>query len=383
MAPEPNNLFCVGDHCSLSPDGGDSGYHHARERIKRLLIRDTLVDSLSRFSQHKQSYPFVVPSHLRPGHASSSKEYHLHNSALVILLNGHLPDKLRKHFRCREGNRLRMNNLVDVAPDLAALRTYNPQQRYSTHPDFETLIQQLLPLDFSLLIQQSLDEERHDSVYELSHFHVKVERILDNALRSMGIYLNYLEKNLYERGDEFADRLEKKFFEYFNFYHNSAGRRSAATLAAQLLARENQEGTVFITSQQDRRLTLFSTTKHESSLLRKTRIEHFTLIKLNPIETKRLREWGQQVGLKIGTDFMITRKRNEGVFVLRTQFEHTPAALPVTSGALRSEINVREKWVRLVSEQIVSLKPTVSETIHFPCVYQNETDWNKVKKIIS
>ncbi|MBF0454153.1 MAG: hypothetical protein HQL72_04955 [Magnetococcales bacterium] len=380
MAITPST-FSPGDHCPLAPEGEDSGYHCTRERITLLLIRNTLIESLQRFNQENEPYPFVHPHRLRPGTVSSSKEYHLHNSALVLLLSGHLPAKLRKHFRCRPGNRMRMSNLMDVAPDLLSLKNYNPQQRYSTHPDFDQLIQRLLPLDFSLLIQQTLDQERHESVYELTHFHVKIERILDSALRSMGIFLNYLEKDLYEKGDGFVELLEKKFFEYFNFHHNSAGRRSAATLAAQLLARENQAGTVFITSQQDRRLTLFSTTQNSSSLLRKTHIVHYTLLALNKEQAVQLKKWGREVGLSINRDYRVARQPDAEIFILKTRFEHTPAASPSQDGLLRAGINRREKWVRLVAEEIISIKPSCPDVIHFPCVYAKQIDWKKVRKI--
>lgn len=376
-----HTTFSPGDICSLSPNGVDSGYHSTRERISRLLIRNTLVESYRRFAAQKQPYPFVDPHNLRPGSASSSKEFHLHNSALVVLINGHLPEKLRKHFRCRTGNLMRMKNLVEVAPDLTTLDEYRPQQRFSTHPGFETLLEHLLPLDFSLLVQQSLESDRQESVYELSHFHVKIERILDNALRSLGVDLNYLQSGLYEKGDEFVEKLEKKFFEYYNFYHNSAGRRSAATIAAQLLAREHQEGTVFITSQQERRLTLFSTVKDDDAPLSATKIEHFTLLLLDGDNTHRLREWGQDVGLNILRDYMVARNSHGGIFILKTQFEHTPVACPTKDGRVRSDINVREKWVRLLREEIVSVKPSCPDVIHFPCVYQNGINWKKVRKI--
>jgi hypothetical protein len=345
------------------------------------LIQHTLINSYHEFVRQKKPYPLVDPHSLRPGSASPSKEFYLHHAALVVLLNGQLSDKLRHHFRCRGGNRLRMRNLVDVAPDLSYLKSYRPQQRYSTHPHFERLIQQLLPLDFALLVQQSLDQERHGLAYELSHFHVKIEGILDNALRSMGIYLNYLKEDLYERGDSYVDLLEKKFYEYFNFYHNSAGRRTAAVLAAQLLAQEGQEGTVYVSSQQDRRLTLFSSGPSTTSALRKTDVEHFTLLALSSSTTKKLKEWGQEVGLNIGRDYLISKKSKEKIFILHTQFEQTPAASPSLDGQLRSKINRQKKWVRLVKEQIISINPSCRDVIHFPCVYQKGVDWKKIRKI--
>ena len=70
----------------------------------------------------------------------------------------------------------------------------------------------------------------------LTHMHVKVERLTDTAIKELGKELGYVERRLFERGEDYVDALESKFFEYFGFSANAAGRKSAAAMAAQLLS---------------------------------------------------------------------------------------------------------------------------------------------------
>lgn len=362
----------------VSSETGKSTHHETfaafRKRLVRFLVNYTLVESLENFSQAHEPYPFVNPTFLRPGSVGPSYEYHMHKNALIVLMDGYFPKKLRKHFRCRDINRVRKANILDVAPDLTTLEGMPVLHRYSNQPGFEQLMRALIPLDFALLIQKARDIQPENDLYEITHFHVKIERLMDNALRSLGVDLNYLERNLYEKGDAFVETLEKKYFEYFNFYHNAAGRRSAAALAAQILAKEKMATAVFITSQQDRRFSLFTADAKSTNI----QIEQYILLELNVADTKNFIAWGAMAGLNIEENFQIDCREGKGVYLFRGKYEHTEAGLPSPGAALKPGINSKEKWVRLVKEEILSMNPEVTESILFPIVYRSEIPWTEL-----
>ncbi|MEO5377205.1 MAG: hypothetical protein H7832_05410 [Magnetococcus sp. DMHC-6] len=348
----------------------------ARDRILWILIQYTLIESYHIFLKEREPYPFVQPAMLKPGAVSTIREYTLHRSGLVTLIDGILPERLRKHFHVRSGNRVLKKNIVEVAPDLPELSAYSTASRKVSNKGFDALLRMLLPLDYTLLIQGL--EENNVKEFHLTNFHVKIERIIDNAIRSLGIHLNYLERDLYEKGEIFIDALEKKFFEYYSFYHNAAGRRSAAALATQLLTREKLIGSVFINSQQDRRLTVL-TTSGESQ---ETHIEQYLLLLLPPEHLKALKIWGRRQNIDIIKHYQIAKyKFNSGVFLFRVRYQHTEAGSPTPDGTTRKNFSFRDKWIRLKDEAIIPIVMTETTEIGYQAVYRrNPADEPSMEK---
>lgn len=338
------------------PQSDENSYEMARKQVTDFLIRYTLRESHDTFVRLRQPYPFVSRTSLRPGAVTSTKEYTLHNNALVIMVDGTIPSGLRKHFRYREGNRVNKRNILSVAPELP-MENYDRGMRMLRHGRFEEFFRLMLPLDYALVIQRDAEEEDTDEHgYGISHFHVKIERLTDNALRDIGVHLNFLERHIFEHGEAFIEELEKKFFEYFNFYHNAAGRRSAAALSAQLLGREGLRSTVFIASQQDRRLTLLSTNGRDEEVS----IEQFLLLKMEKEELQAFKLWGKKEGINVARHYLISQQRGAGVAVLRVRYTHTAAGKPSPDGSLKT-FNFRERWIRLAEEVLV---PVVDSQVH-------------------
>ncbi|MBF0629116.1 MAG: hypothetical protein HQL91_12940 [Magnetococcales bacterium] len=335
-------------------------YWNTRERVLQLLLQYTLIESYRKFVQKRAPYPFVTPEMAWPGASTATREYSLHNTCLIALLDSPLPDKLRKHFRCREGNRVTYANIMDVAPDVTVLEHYNDSHKDSSHNSFPELLRLLLPLDYALLIQNTAPPGAGEKKMELSHFHMRIERLTDNALRHLGIHLNYLERSLLERGEAFLELLEKKLFEYYNFYHNAGGRRAASVHAAQLLMRERLAGTILVGSQQDRRLTLLTT----SGKTQQTRIEQYFLVKLEGERLSELLALGKKAKLALRDHFLINPgNHQEGVVILRIEYEHTEAALPAAQ-AKRTE-QIKQNWLRIREQHLVPIVPDESRRIGF------------------
>lgn len=343
-------------------------YWATRDKVFQLLLQYTLIESYQKFVNKQAAYPFVTPAMVRPGAISATKEHALHNTCLITLLDAALPDKLRKHFRCRKGNQVSRENIADVAPDLPNLNFYNDLHKDASHEGFTSLLRMLLPLDYSLLIQNCGGPDLASKKMELSNFHVRIERLTDNALRNLGIHLNFLERSLYEKGDEFIEMLEKKFFEYYNFYHNAGGRRAAAAHAAQLLFREKLPGTIFVGSQQDRRLTLLTT----NGVSQQTRVEQFFFIKLEDEVYDAFLDFGKKNGIDVKKNYLIQPGSKEGLVVLRAEYEHTTTGQPNPNDLLRDELEIHEKWVRLKEEAIIPLVSGQGDRIGFSFAYRGE-----------
>ncbi|MBF0417232.1 MAG: hypothetical protein HQL86_03180 [Magnetococcales bacterium] len=343
-------------------------YWAARDKILKLLLHYTLIESFKKFIKRQMPYPYVSPSMVRPKAATASREYTLHNTCLITLLDSPLPGNLKKHFRCREGNRVTRENIVDVAPDLPFLGNYCDSHRDSSHPAFVNLLRMLLPLDYSLLIQNTASPNDPMKKIELSNFHVRIERLTDNALRHLGIHLNYLERSLREKDDTFIETLEKKLYEYYHFYHNAGGRRAAAVHAAQLLFREKLPGTILVGSQQDRRLTLL--TLHGKN--QQTSVEQFFLIKLSSAAVSELIDLGTTHDIDIQKNFLISiDDEHEGLVVLKAEYAHTEAAKPTLEKKSRDGDQIHEDWLQLVRECIVPITPQETTQIGYSFAYRS------------
>ena len=75
-----------------------------------------------------------------------------------------------------------------------------------------------LKMDYALLIQRN---QRTKVQYGLTHFHVRVDWPIADAAEDMAQSLRYISKDLYEKGDKYAEDIQKKFFEYYGFIFTS------------------------------------------------------------------------------------------------------------------------------------------------------------------
>jgi hypothetical protein len=230
-----------------SPADRDS-FVDNRRRLTDILVRYCLIDSLDRFNKHGTPYPFIEPANLLPNTATPSIEQPYQNTVLVFMLDGGLPRGLNKHFRLRGSNRVTWRNIQRLAPGIGA-GDYKSAHCELQAPQAEQLLRKLSKLDYALMI------ERNDDTFALTHMHVKVERLTDNAIKDLGKTLGYIDRRLFERGEDYVDALEAKFFEYYGFSQNASGRKGAAAMAAQLLAGHDERFAVFVSSQEDCRLS--------------------------------------------------------------------------------------------------------------------------------
>ena len=326
----------------------------SRASLTKQFLRHSLIDSFYRFISDGKPYPFITADQLLPGLSQARVEHHHQSTVLMFLINDALPRPLNKHFRLRASNRVSWRNIQRLAPDLD-LSDFKAAHCRLDNPGFRDLLPRLLALDYALLAQLSDD----DDGMVLSHMHVKVERLTDTAIKELGKQLGYIERRLFERGEDYVEELEGKFFEYFGFSANAAGRKSAAAMAAQLLSGHNKRFTVFVAGQEDCRLTVLD----HGPL-----IDQYLLIRPSVLALQRFRQAAATVGVQdlgayalSGPDNVRTAKdpeENDSVFPLlyRLRLERTPAGQPAGQGKRRHrDRDLLKPWLRIRAAAVLPL----------------------------
>jgi hypothetical protein len=207
--------------------------------------------------------------------------------------------------------------------------------------EVEGLLGKLCALDYALMITRpTTPKNEPDGPCVLTHMHVKVERLTDMAIKEMAKSLGYIDQRLFERGEDYVDALEAKFFEYYGFSFNASGRKGAAAMAAQLFAAHRLRFSVFVSSAEDGRLTVLD----ESPL-----ITQYMLIKLDAEDAERFAEAAKDFG---GAQAFGAADRPR-VLLYRVRFRRTQVAQPEARG-LRSDRSLQAPWLEIADEAVLS-----------------------------
>jgi hypothetical protein len=314
-----------------------------RARLTDQLLRHSLIDSFFRFIAEGKPYPFVTADQLLPNLSPAWIEQRHQNTVLMFLIDGVLPRPLNEHFRLRTSNRVTWRNIQRLAPDLD-LSDFKAAHCHLNDAGFEALLTRLLALDYALLAQQS---DAGDGV-ALSHMHVKLERLTDTAIKELGKQLGYIDRRLFERGEDYVEALEGKFFEYFGFAANAAGRKSAAAMAAQLLSAHSRRFTVFVAGQEDCRLTVLD----QGPL-----IEQYLLIRPTGLALQRFQLAAIAAGIQDLQDYALNKvatASSDSAFPMlyRLRLERTAAAKP--GGRRHRDRDLLKPWLRIKDAAVLA-----------------------------
>ncbi len=312
-------------------------YLDSRSRLTDILIRYCLIDSYTTFKSHGARYPFIDPANLLPNTGSPNIEQPYQNTVLIFMLDGGLPRGLNKHFRLRGSNQVTWRNIQRLAPDIDA-GEYKSAHCELQSPEAERLLRKLSRLDYALMV------ERDKDVFSLSHMHVKVERLTDNAIKDLGKQLGYIDRRLFERGEDYVDALEAKFFEYYGFSQNASGRKGAAAMAAQLLDDHVGRFSVFVSSQEDCRLTQLD----EGDL-----ITQYLLVRLDEDDKAALSavlDKTAQSGLE---DYVIdVSDEGHPIVLFRVRFRRRNPALGAGRGVI--DRSLTEPWLDIADQAVLA-----------------------------
>lgn len=341
-------------------------YRTLRNELDYSLIQFGLIDPYFKFQKAGTDYKFVVKRELKPRAKVTEMESDLIDGFIILFTESAVPAELKKYIRYFDNNKVTKENLPEmvlsssrVAPD------FLKSQKAFEHTKFLHLLKTLLPVDYSLLIQQ--DNSSKKNRYLLSHFHVRIDWLIDFAAESLGKQLRYISKDLYEKGEKHAENLVEKLFEYFTFHHTASGRRTAAIVACQLLTAADFISTVYVNSAESRTLTRIS----EES------VSKFCLVKLSKEHMETI-EASEKLDIKnFRKDYLIHDGGDYGVGIFRVVYTHNKSSSPPADGKLR-ELQSDVQWVK-ISEQHLLPKPAAGHQrpLNYSIIYDQQDPFSR------
>jgi hypothetical protein len=201
-------------------------------------------------------------------------------------------------------------------------------------------------VDYALLIQRD-PAGRSRNRYALSHFHVRIDWPIADAAEDFARRLRYISKDLYEKGDKYAEDVQKKFFEFYGLPSMVGGRRTAACVAAQYLKRIRCITTVYAASSESRALIRLS----------ERGVAKMVLMTFSEEDIRGLAE-NHHISLKsFRKNYVVARDDDRSVCIFQVTYVHTNWARPPDDGKLR-EIKSDVNWLSVATQHIVP-KPGV------------------------
>ena len=199
--------FCKPRHALSREDRLRRSYYQVlRDELDQFVLNYSLVESYNNFLRLRTPYPFVELRELKPRARIPSVEFDAQNSFLIIFCEDAIDKKHKKYIRYFDANKTTKTNLLRQKhfPDV---ENYNRNLKHFETDEFFSLLKTLLPVDYALLIQKN---PRTKAQYALTHFHVRVDWPIADASEDLAKFLRYISKDLYEKGDKYAENMQKK-----------------------------------------------------------------------------------------------------------------------------------------------------------------------------
>ena len=322
-----------------------SYYELLRDELDHFLLQYTLIDSYNRFLSEQIPFPFVEKRELKPRALIPNQEYECQNAFLVIFVEDIVPSEHKKYIRFFDVNKTTKTNLLRFKT-LSLSQKFDRNCKYLESIHFRSFMKQLLQVDYALLIQRdpaSLAKNR----YGLSHFHVRIDWPIADAAEDLARSLRYISKDIYEKGDKYAEDIQKKFFEYYGLPLMAGGRRTAAIVAAQYMKRIPGITTIYVGSSETRSLIRISERGVSKSVL----------MKISPKDQEQL---AGSAGLSphiFKKHYVVARENKYAICIFQASYAQTYHSRPPDDGKLR-DIKSDLNWLA-VGEQHVLPKPGV------------------------
>jgi hypothetical protein len=313
-------------------------YEVMRDALERRLVKVSLIDSFYNHLKNGVEYSFVDKSELKPKSKKMERESNLFNTFIVIFHEGVIRPELKNHIRFFPENGVVKRNL-EYLTDLLLHEKFNRNLCHFDDPNFFDFIEQLLNVDYALLIQQDSSVKKKNR-YALTHLHVKIDWPIADAAEDLARWLRYVQNSLYENGDREGRLLQNKLFEYYGCHYSVGGRRTAGLIAAQLLKGLDCISTVFISSSESRSMYKYS----------ERGVSKFFLIQLTE---KQVMELSEKEGMKPETFISNYLYPADGfqLGIGEAVYGPTPHSKPPEDGKLR-KLNPAYNWLKLRGELI-------------------------------
>ncbi len=322
-----------------------SYYELLRDELDQHMLGYALIDSYKNFVLKKVPYPFVEKRELKPRARLPGVEYECQNAFLVIFVEDAIPEVHKKYIRFFDVNKTIKTNILRYE-SLPLEGKFDRNQKYLESAHFDDLLKVLLPIDYALLIQRDPASRTRDR-YSLSHFHVRVDWPISDAAEDLAQSLRYISKDLYEKGDKYAEDIQKKFFEYYCLPVMVGGRRTAAIVASQYLKRIPCITTVYAGSSESRALIRISERGVSKAVLMKFKNAEMDQIAAeNGISTRSFKK-----------NYVFSNEKKDGICIFQATYAFTNHSRPPDDGKLR-DIKPDLNWLSVGGQHILP-KPGV------------------------
>lgn len=317
-----------------------SYYELLRDELDQFLLQYALIDSYRNFYDRKVAFPFVEKRELKPRARIPDVEYECQNTFLVIFLEDTLPSEHKKYIRFFDDNKTTKTNLLQ-SKTLPLLTKFDRNQKHLESAHFYDFLKILLPVDYALLVQRDRVSKARNK-YSLSHFHVKIDWPIADAAEDLARNLRYLSKDIYEKGDKYAEDIQKKFFEYYGLPTMAGGRRSAAIVAAQYLKRIPCISTVYAGSSESRALIRIS----------ERGVSKAILMPFTPAEMNQMAEENHMAPRTFRKYYVIDRNGRNGLCIFQATYAYTSHSRPPEDGKLR-DLKPDLSWLTVGGQHIL------------------------------
>ncbi len=320
-----------------------SYYELLRDDFDQFILNYALIDSYDNFFKKQIPYPFVEKRELKPRAIIPNVEHECQNAFLVVLLEDSIPSVHKKYIRFFDMNKTTKINFIR-AKMLSLSEKFDRTQKYIENVHFNDFIKDLLPVDYALLIQRDGATTARDR-YAITHFHVRIDWPVADAAEDLAIKLRYISKHIYEKGDKYAEDVQKKFFEYYGLPFMVGGRRTAAVVASQYFSKLDFMATVYAASSESRALLKIS----------ERGVSKAILAKFNNEEMGQIAEANKITISYFKKNYVVLWEGKESICLFKVTYNYTSHARVPEDGKLR-DINSDPYWLT-VGEQHILPKP--------------------------
>jgi hypothetical protein len=336
-------------------------YVHLRDELERKMLSLALETPYRSCLENKIPYPYTDAGELRPKKKKEFlKESPVARPFIIIFCEDSVDAAHQKYIRFSDSNRVRKDNL-SLIPNLTLNRAFYSTARFFERNSFFGLLEQLLDVDYCLLIQRD-NRYKKQQRYCLTHFHIKIDWPITDAAESLAKELRYISKNLYEKGDRYAEILQQKLFEYYGCHHQATGgRRSAALIAAQYFKSVPYLTTVYVSSAQTMTVTSYS----EKGTGRYAIVQFDRDFARSVMQECRLTEEQFRQGYALGES-----EKGYDV-IMHVRYEHPEWGTPPADGRLRI-LKPDYAWI-MVDKEMVLPKPgsVFYSPLHVKWIYKS------------
>ena len=322
-----------------------SYYELLRDELDQILLRHALIDSYNNFQNQNQPFPFVEKRELKPRAWIPDQEYECQNAFLVIFVEDTVPSEHKKYIRFFDQNKTTKSNLLRLK-SLHLSDKFDRNWKYFESSQFRNFVKALLPVDYALLIQRDSASKARNR-YSLSHFHVRIDWPISEAAEDLGRHLRYLSKDIFEKGEKYAEDIQKKFFEYYSQPLMSGGRRTAAVVASQYLKKIPGITTVYAGSSESRALIRISERGVSKSVL----------MKFSGPELEQVAEANNLTIQTFKKNYVVAREKKSCICIFQATYLRTSQARVPEDGKLR-DIKPDLNWLTVGEEHLLP-KPGV------------------------